>query len=262
MNTRPNFRKAPKCPFGNLEWRDYYWNFPRQIPKYENEYWTETCDPDGVLRNMLSDTEWEKMVSDTFPIAEKLNQITDGGRALDIGCGRGGLLSNLGPQWEKHGVELSLEAAKRASAHGSIIQGDLSNTNYEPNSFNLITLNHVIEHLPNPLEMMNSCKRLLAPSGILVIATPDFDSPCARRFGLNYRMLHDPGHISLFTSFSLVKMLEDLGFRILEIDFPYFETRFYTPEAMTRMSDPTKVSPPFVGNHINVFAEYLKVNAS
>ena len=95
-----------------------------------------------------------------------------------------------------------------------------------------------------------------------MIATPDFDSPCARRFGLNFRMLHDPGHISLFTSFSLVKMLEDLGFRILEIDFPYFETRFYTQEAMTRMRDRTKVSPPFVGNHINVFAEYLTVNAS
>ena len=262
MNARPDFRKDPKCPFGDLEWRDYYWEFPRQIPDYEYEYWTETFDPDGVSRNMLSDTEWENMVADTVLITEKMNKITDGGRALDIGCGRGGLLSNLGPQWEKHGVEPSPDAAKCASAHGSIIQGDLSNTNYDRNSFNLITLNHVIEHLANPLEIMNSCQKLLAPCGILMIATPDFDSPCARRFGLNYRMLHDPGHISLFTSFSLVKMLEDLGFKLLEIDYPFFETRFYTREAMSRMSDPTKVSPPFVGNHINVFAEYLTVNAS
>ena len=74
----------------------------------------------------------------------------------------------------------------------------------------VITMIHVIEHLINPLEYIKKIKNI-KKDGIFILETPDFDSPCARRFGSNFRMLNDPGHISLFTTLSLVQMLEDHG---------------------------------------------------
>ncbi len=66
-------------------------------------------------------------------------------------------------------------------------------------------------------------------------------------------MLRDEGHIRLFTSFSLVKMLEDYAYEIIHIEYPFFDTIWFTPENMSSMFDTRKVSPAFYGNHIAVY---------
>ena len=91
-----------------------------------------------------------------------------------------------------------------------------------------------------------------------IIATPDFDSACARKFKNEFRMLHDKGHISLFTTYSLIKLLEDKEFEIIKIDYPFFETRWFTEENLMRMFDTSKVSPPFYGSHVVVFCRNIK----
>ena len=67
-------------------------------------------------------------------------------------------------------------------------------------------------------------------------------------------MLDDPGHISLFFTHSLIKLLEDYDFEILSIEYPYFETKYFTKENMLKMMDISKVSPPFYGNHVVIYA--------
>ena len=116
-------------------------------------------------------------------------------------------------------------------------------------------MNHVIEHVENPLEYVKAAYRTLKAGGVFIVGTPDFDSGCARRFKNNYRMLHDKGHIRLFTSTSLIKMLEDYQFRIIHVEYPYFDSVWFTKENLLRMVDASKVSPPFYGNHVTVFAE-------
>lgn len=75
-------------------------------------------------------------------------------------------------------------------------------------------------------------------------------------------MLHDKGHINLFTSLSLIKMLEDTGFQIAEVEYPYFNTRWFTRENLLRMLDNSKVSPPFYGNHVIVVASNALRNST
>jgi hypothetical protein len=115
----------------------------------------------------------------------------------------------------------------------------------------------VIEHVKHPLDYVAAIYRTLKVGGIFIVGTPDFDSGCARRFKDNYRMLHDKGHISLFTSASLIKMLEDHRFRVIHVEYPYFDTIWFTQENLLRMEDASKMSPPFYGNHVTVFAEKI-----
>jgi len=91
--------------------------------------------------------------------------------------------------------------------------------------------------------------------GHLVLGLPNFDSGAARRYGDKYRLLHDKSHVSLFSDFSLRSLLEDYGFIVNGIEYPYFETKYFTKENMLRLFDTSKTSPPFYGNIMTVYAQ-------
>jgi SAM-dependent methyltransferase len=167
---------------------------------------------------------------------------------LDLGCGVGTLLSALSADWEKHGVELSAFAGAQASKHASVHVGPVHSARYPSSHFDLVVFHHVIEHLDDPVAAVRECFRILKADGTLLVGTPDFDSECARRFGENFRLLHDPTHVSLFSRDSLRRLLEDEGFAIERVDSPYFDTPYFTRDNLERLFDPGKVSPPFVGN--------------
>ena len=248
-----DLRNSPKCPFGELRWKKYYWEYPQEVPDYNDGYWGETVDPDGKTRNMLSEVERKKQISELQFIIKKIHERSPG-KIIDVGCGPGSLLSAIDSNWEKHGVDLSQTALELAKKYAQVKKGDFLNLSYPSEYFDVVVLHHVIEHLAEPVQYIEESRRVLKRKGLIIISTPDFDSGCARQFKKNFRMLHDKGHVSLFTKLSLVKMLEDFNFRILEIECPFFETRWFSKKNLLRMFDISKISPPFYGNHITITA--------
>jgi len=229
----------------------YYVSVPAGDTRSEDDtYWTETIDPDGVVRDRFA--ERDQYVANLRPELDYIDQL-EPGRVLDIGCGPGWLLSALDPGWKKHGVEISAAAAEHAARHGEIFIGPFEDAAFEPRSFDLIVMYHVIEHLPDPVEALALALELLRPGGQLLLGTPDFDSGCARRFGNQYRMLHDPTHISLFSNDSMHRCLRDAGFQIDRVDYPYFETQWFNRDDLLRMLEPEGVSPPFYGNFMTFY---------
>ena len=85
------------------------------------------------------------------------------------------------------------------------------------------------------------------------MGTPDFDSGCARRFGNNFRLLHDKTHVSLFSDFSLKELLEDTGFVVDKIEYPFFDTKYFTKENLLKVFDTSTVSPAFYGNIMTLY---------
>ena len=85
-----DFRNSPKCPFGDLRWNKYYWEYPREIPDYEEEYWSKTVDPDGKIRDMLSEVERKKQIEDLKFIINKIHQRLPG-KIIDVVCGQGNI---------------------------------------------------------------------------------------------------------------------------------------------------------------------------
>ena len=225
FKTNTTLRENPICPFGNLTWKRYFWVRPQQKePLYEDDYWGTVKDPDGNKRNLLE--EWDQQVKNLKHITDFIEMI-EPGKVLDIGCGPGFLLSAISNKWDKYGVDISKTALEQCSKFSKTYCGDLVKFNFKENIFDLVVMNHVIEHLSEPLKYIIEVKRILKSKGVFILATPDFDSGCARYFRNNFRMLHDKGHISLFTSFSLLKMLEDYGFEIIHVEYPFFNTIWF-----------------------------------
>ena len=227
--------------------------------EFEEGYWGVVKDPDGNVRDLSQ--ERDKKVEDLACELAFVNKLPPG-RLLDVGCGLGHLLSGVDPSWQRHGIEISGYAAEKAAAYGEIHHGDLESAGYPDRFFDVVTLYHVIEHMEDPERELREIKRVLKPGGWLIAGTPNFDSACARRFGDNFRLLNDATHISLFSAESLRRLLEDNGFSVDWEDYPFFDTRYFTRENLERLFDTTKMSPPFYGNIMTLYARLPDRSAS
>ena len=217
------------------------------------QYWEGLQkDPDGIERDRTSSAEYTKFAENTKEEIAFLNGLK-GCKIIDVGCGVGYLLAALGEQWEKYGVEISEFAANKASKFGEIYIGELEQQKFNSNYFDVVVVYHVIEHVKDPIGLIKEIHRILKDGGTLLLGTPDFDSACARRFGNNYRLLHDKTHISLFSRESMCRMLRDYGFYIDRIECPFFDTEYFTKENLLRLFDTTKMSPPFYGNFLTFY---------
>ncbi len=137
-----------------------------------------------------------------------------GGRLLDIGCGGGKWLAKMrGLGWEVRGVDFDAEAVAVAAHRGlGVDHGSLEAVGYPGGSFDAITLNHVIEHLPDPVSTIEECRRLLKPGGHLVMVTPNSASLGHRLFKGVWRGLEPPRHLHLFCLDSMRAGLKRAGF--------------------------------------------------
>ena len=175
---------------------------------YPNEYYGSP----GA--KFLSLVEWWVRVVAARHIRFLSAGLPPGARVLDVGCGRGVVLGPLAERgFEAHGVEISEHATRGADPRASIrIAGDLVEAGYEKDSFDQIVIWHVLEHLRQPLETLEECRRILKPGGRLVVAVPNFSSWQARLAGASWFHLDAPRHLFHFPLASLRQLLERCGF--------------------------------------------------
>jgi 2-polyprenyl-3-methyl-5-hydroxy-6-metoxy-1,4-benzoquinol methylase len=142
-----------------------------------------------------------------------------GGRLLDVGCGAGDWLlrmRDLG--WQAQGMDFDPGAVAEARRAGLDVRlGSLEEQDYSGQSFDAITLNHVIEHLPDPIGTLKHCFKLLKPGGKLVVVTPNGSSLGHHFFKANWRGLEIPRHLFVFSHGSLKKALERAGFETVTV---------------------------------------------
>jgi 2-polyprenyl-3-methyl-5-hydroxy-6-metoxy-1,4-benzoquinol methylase len=232
--------------------REYF--VSRDVPvqlDYDDTYLQPQIDPDGVLRDPYA--ERDRKLEDLVEEVAYVNAL-EPGRILDVGCGLGFFLSGVDERWERHGQEVSKPCVEFASQFCTAFQGTVQEGNYEDESFDVVVSMSVVEHIPDPIPTVRDMWRVLKPGGHLILRTPNFDSPVARRFGENYRLLQTPGHVTLFSDTSLRRLLEDIGFSIEHVAYPYFETRHFSMENLERLLDTDQISPPFYGNHMSFYA--------
>ena len=135
-------------------------------------------------------------------------------RVLDVGCGRGVMLSAMADLgFEVHGTDISKAATTGVDPRADIrIARNLSDAGYPASFFDVVVVWHVLEHLRDPRETLEEIHRVLRPGGRIVVAVPNFSSLQAQLTGSAWFHLDLPRHLFHFPLHSLRKLLIEVGF--------------------------------------------------
>ena len=140
-------------------------------------------------------------------------------RLLDVGCYIGVFVEVAGEAgWNAMGIEPSSWGTAEARKRGlNVIQGTLANSGLAADSFDVVTMWDVIEHVTDPMEVLRQAHNVLRSDGLLVLHTMDIGSPFARLMGRRWPWLMEM-HLYYFDRKTLRAMLEKAGFRLVRAE--------------------------------------------
>lgn len=246
----PGIWNLAKCPNKNcgLIWLDPQPKI-EDIHKAYLNYYTHSekqKTPRGLLRTLISQVFHyledgylsrhfgsskvtgfgQRMISDVLYLLPKLRHavvrsamgicVQPGGRILDLGCGDGDSVASLNRLgWQAEGIDVDPDAVRVAQSQGlKVTLGKLEAGGYPDDYFDAVAMNHVIEHVHDPLALLQECRRILKPSGRMVITTPNVESLGHKIFRLCWVHLDPPRHLFLLSSRSLRALVEQSGFTV------------------------------------------------
>ena len=136
-------------------------------------------------------------------------------RLLDVGCALGLMLQvAINDGWEAVGVETSQFAARYAARQTGcrIHAGTLQQARFEAGSFDVISLMDVIEHVPEPRQLLDEVYRILRPGGVVFLVTPNFSSLFVRLYKERAYGIGPEEHVVYFQPKTLRQLLRTAGF--------------------------------------------------
>ncbi|TXI67106.1 MAG: class I SAM-dependent methyltransferase [Flavobacterium sp.] len=147
------------------------------------------------------------------------------GRILDIGAGTGDFLLECKNQnWDILGIEPNDKA--KGIALGKGIKFGNTIEKLESNSFDVITMWHVLEHVPDVEYQVAELKRLLKPSGTIIIAVPNFKSYDANHYKEFWAAYDVPRHLWHFSKTAIEKLFDKQNMNLEDIKPMWFDS-FY-----------------------------------
>lgn len=139
-------------------------------------------------------------------------------KVLDIGCWDGTLLYQLPTSWVRHGIELNYGAAVEARAKGlEVFHGSIEEVRLEPLSYDMIFMMDVLEHIPDPSDVLREISKLLAPGGYFIALTGNGASLSTKFFRGCWYYFNYPEHISFFSPQSAKYALEHMGMSFIDV---------------------------------------------
>jgi SAM-dependent methyltransferase len=155
---------------------------------------------------------------------------------LDIGCGSGTLLGLLKERgFRPTGVDFSPEAARIARQENGVrvVVGSLDQAGFPNDSFDIVTLFHVMEHVTDPRNLLAEASRILKPDGALIVQVPNIDSWQFRAFGPRWYGLDIPRHVIDYSQQAMLRLLDASGFAARRIK--HFNLRDNAPALVSSL---------------------------
>jgi SAM-dependent methyltransferase len=140
----------------------------------------------------------------------------DANSLLDVGSGSGSLVlraRHLG--WNAEGLEPDDAAVQAAQSRGAPTTSGTVDS-LEQCAYDVVTMNHVIEHMHDPIDALRACCQALRPGGSLWLATPNVGSLGHRLFRTAWYGLDPPRHLAVYSEGGLAAALDAAGFARIE----------------------------------------------
>ena len=188
------------------------WPQPEKLADYyqSDQYISHTDSRKGVFNTVY---QWVK----SYMLSQKLNWIKEfqpKGRLLDIGAGTGDfLLAAKNRGWEVQGTEPSSPARELASNKG--IPLNRENFRFDANTFDVITMWHVLEHVSDLQGQIRELERILRPGGLLIIAVPNYKSYDAKFYSEYWAGYDVPRHLWHFSKKSIERIFSNNSFSLI-----------------------------------------------
>ncbi|NUM33283.1 MAG: class I SAM-dependent methyltransferase [Candidatus Brocadiae bacterium] len=220
-----------KCEHCNLEFIDPQPDFEEIKSIYTSDYY-KAWGMEKEEKNSL-----KKMKKNTFEQRIKLlSNYKKTGNILDIGTASGFFLEvakNFG--FEPYGVELSEYSAKLAQqkfGQDKIYHGILENCPFPKLFFDVIAMSDLLEHVQNPISLLECASQFLKEDGIIIITTPNTESFSRKIMGKKWTQ-YKPEHLFYFDKKSIYYLANLIGLKILKIqpawksiNLKYFDDQF------------------------------------
>ncbi len=184
---------------------------------YESEAYISHTDASKSLFDKVYQTVKNYTIKQKVKLINSLN--SENKTILDIGCGTGDFLEACKKsEWKIAGVEPNKRARdltikKTENGIHPDIEKVLENTS---NKFDVITMWHVLEHVPNLQEYINSLTKLLKPNGVLIIAVPNYKSHDANYYGKFWAAYDVPRHLWHFSQKSINLLFKDFSLELVK----------------------------------------------
>lgn len=177
------------------------------------------------------------------------------GRLLDFGCGTGEFLNLCQSKgWKVRGLDPDPRAQQVAKQKHGLPVGDPEQIEEMPsNHFDIITLWHVLEHVPRLTATVEELKRTLSPTGTLVVALPNCTSLDAEIYGEHWAAYDVPRHLYHFRPDDVRRLCDHHGMRVDDIR-PMRLDAFYVSLLSEQYRDGWILRAPIVALLSNLWA--------
>ncbi len=181
-------------------------------------------------------------------------------RVLDVGCGDGAFLRrarDIGCDTE--GIDFDANAVAAARRQGfDVTLGSIDTYSDLRDAFDVITCNHVIEHVPDALHLLRALHRLLKPGGLLWLETPNVDAVGHELFGRHWRGLEVPRHVTIFSHQGLLRSVREAGFEIRNATPWNFKHILYMHAASRQLQTSAGVGVGRVASHFRALSMLVR----
>ncbi|NJM80975.1 MAG: class I SAM-dependent methyltransferase [Flavobacterium sp.] len=189
---------------------------------YESEDYISHTDGTRTVFEKVYQIVKRKAIHNKVNLLSKYN---DKGVVLDIGAGTGDFLVEAKKQgWEIMGIEPNLKAKEIAISKEVVFSDALENL--DNHSFDVITMWHVLEHVPNLEYQLAQLKRLLKPNGTIIIAVPNFKSFDANYYKQFWAAYDVPRHLWHFSKTAIEKIFQKYDVKLFHVKPMWFDS-FY-----------------------------------
>lgn len=194
-------------------------NVPADLsPYYSEGYFTGDVTLDGYINYDLDKEVTKKTYLNYLDALSKFIDKQTGISMFEVGCATG-FFMDLARQkgWQTEGIDISEYAVKKAQEKGLNATVGLPEFYQTEKKFDVVVMQDLIEHVKDPVDIVNRAKNLLADNGLLLITTPDAGSLWARVWKKKWHAFVPPQHLFYFSIKNLSSILKQNGFQVIHV---------------------------------------------